>query len=95
MTRSISNKEVIRTLCVSLGVEFPSEQEQLKKADVRKHILFIDDNPQFAAIPVVFLSSIAKKEHIKEILQLQPAGYILKPADKERILNMITQTLGK
>ena len=94
MTRPISNKEVIRTLCVSLGVEFPSEQEQLKKADVRKHILFID-NPQFAAIPVVFLSSIAKKEHIKEILQLQPAGYILKPADKERILNMITQTLGK
>ena len=90
MTRPISNKEVIRTLCVSLGVEFPSEQEQLKKADVRKHILFIDDNPQFAAIPVVFLSSIAK-----EILQLQPAGYILKPADKERILNMITQTLGK
>ena len=49
-------------------------------------------NPQFAAIPVVFLSS---KEHIKEILQLQPAGYILKPADKEQILNMITQTLGK
>ena len=95
MTRPISNKEVIRTLCVSLGVEFPSEQEQLKKADVRKHILFIDDNPQFAAIPVVFLCSIAKKEHIKEILQLQPAGYILKPADKERILNMITQTLGK
>ena len=52
-------------------------------------------NPQFAEIPVVFLSSIAKKEHIKEILQLQPAGYILKPADKEQILNMITQTLGK
>ena len=52
-------------------------------------------NPQFAAIPVAFLSSIAKKEHIKEILQLQPAGYILKPADKEQILNMITQTLGK
>lgn len=52
-------------------------------------------NPQFAAIPVVFLSSIAKKEHIKEILQLQPAGYILKPADKEQILNMITQALGK
>ena len=154
LTRPISNKEVIRTLYVSLGVEFPSEQEQLEKADVRKHILFIDDNPlllrsmkalvegryrvsiavsgsqaldlmqrdcpdmifmayempvvngkiiykgiranpQFAAIPVVFLSSIAKKEHIKEILQLQPAGYILKPADKERILNMITQTLGK
>lgn len=45
LTRPISNKEVIRTLCVSLGVEFPSEQEQLQKADVRKHILFIDDNP--------------------------------------------------
>ena len=45
LTRPISNKEVIRTLCVSLGVEFPSEQEQLEKVDVRKHILFIDDNP--------------------------------------------------
>ena len=95
MTRPISNKEVIRTLCVSLGVEFPSEQEEMKIAYIRKQILFIDYNPQFGSITVVFLSSIAKKEHIKEILQLQPAGYILKPADKERILNMITQTLGK
>lgn len=31
LTRPISNKEVIRTLYVSLGVEFPSEQERWRK----------------------------------------------------------------
>jgi len=40
-------------------------------------------------IPVVFLTSVANKENISAVLKLKPAGYLLKPADKEKIIATI------
>lgn len=40
-------------------------------------------------IPVVFLTSVSDKEHIYSILETRPAGYILKPPDRDRLFQTI------
>ena len=45
-------------------------------------------------IPVVFLTGVSDKEHIAAVLDLKPAGYLLKPADAERIYSIIEKVLG-
>ena len=42
-------------------------------------------------IPVVFLTGVSDKEVVNSIIQLKPAGYILKPPSRERLL----ETIGK
>lgn len=44
-------------------------------------------------IPVVFLTSISDKKTIYSVLQSNPAGYILKPPDKNKLLETIEQVL--
>lgn len=46
-------------------------------------------------LPVIFLTSMSKKEQIVEILQLGPTDYILKPPSKEDLLNRIETALNK
>ena len=45
-------------------------------------------------IPVVFLTGVSDKEHIEAVLELKPAGYLLKPANAERIYSIIEKVLG-
>lgn len=45
-------------------------------------------------IPVVFLTSIADRKQIYAVLKSYPAGYILKPPDKERLLSTIEDVLS-
>ena len=40
-------------------------------------------------IPVIFLTGVAVKEHISAVLKLKPAGYLLKPADREKLIATI------
>jgi len=54
----------------------------------------IRSTPRFAKLPVVFLSGVADKEYIKKILQLKPDDYVLKPAQKERIFDVLKKHLG-
>lgn len=42
-------------------------------------------------IPVVFLTSIAERKQIYAVLKSYPAGYILKPPDKEKLLSTIAE----
>lgn len=44
-------------------------------------------------IPVVFLTSIADRKAIYDVLKSKPDGYILKPPDKERIFETIEEIL--
>ena len=44
---------------------------------------------EMCKIPVIFLTGVAAKEHISAVLKLKPAGYLLKPADKEKLLATI------
>lgn len=45
-------------------------------------------------IPVVFLTGVNDKEHIEAVIKLKPAGYLLKPASKDKIYETIEQILG-
>lgn len=45
-------------------------------------------------IPVIFLTSVAQKEQVYGVLKSMPAGYILKPADRNRVLDEIYKVLG-
>lgn len=44
-------------------------------------------------IPVIFLTSVSTKEAILPILKLNPAGYILKPPDRDRLMKTIQSAL--
>ena len=54
----------------------------------------IRENPNYQDIPVVFLTGVAEKERITSVLHLNPAGYILKPPDKEKLLGIIKENIG-
>lgn len=45
-------------------------------------------------IPVVFLTGVAEPEKIREALSLKPQGYILKPVDREKLLDAIHKNIG-
>ncbi len=46
-------------------------------------------------IPVVFLTGVADNERVEEIINLRPAGYLLKPPNKERLEEMIANVLER
>ena len=46
-------------------------------------------------IPVVFLTGTDSKQRVYDLLSLKPAGYILKPADPDALLEKIKEILGK
>lgn len=46
-------------------------------------------------IPVVFLTAVADKDYIAAVLQLSPAGYLLKPPDKEVLKDTIAKVLNE
>ena len=44
-------------------------------------------------IPIVFLTGVADKEIIAEVLRLKPQGYLLKPIDTERLFTTLEQVM--
>ena len=46
-------------------------------------------------IPIVFVTAVNKKDHIMEVLNQKPAGYILKPVERDRILQTIRDIIGE
>ena len=61
--------------------------------DGRETFMKIKGNPETRNIPVLFLTGISDKAHIYAALELQPAGYILKPAAEEKLFSQIEQAL--
>lgn len=47
------------------------------------------------SIPVMFLTGVADKEHIAAVLGLNPAGYFLKPPEKEKLIKAIEDIFEK
>lgn len=46
-------------------------------------------------IPVVFLTAVAERDPILEVLKNLPQGYILKPPSKEKLFSVIKEVLGE
>lgn len=81
--RFLSTKEVSLIL---LDYEMPEMNGPAVLAELRK-------DPYLASIPVVFLTGINDVEKIKSALALKPQGYLLKPVDRDQLLNKIKELL--
>lgn len=57
--------------------------------DGRKTLEELRNDEEIGDIPVVFLTGVADKEHIAAVLGMNPQGYLLKPVDKDKLLNTI------
>ena len=63
--------------------------------DGRQVLEMIRADDEIKDIPVVFLTGVNDREHIEPILAMRPAGYILKPLDKKKLLDTIAAALAK
>lgn len=55
----------------------------------------IRENERFKKLPVAFLTGISDREHIMGVIELNPIGYVLKPATKDNIMNIINKVFNK
>lgn len=58
---------------------------EMPEYDGRQTLQMIRESEEGKDIPVVYLTSVRDKEHIDAVLDLEPAGYLLKPANAEKI----------
>lgn len=63
--------------------------------DGKKTYEILKEQEESSNIPVIFLTSVSDKEHISAILETNPADYILKPPDQDRLFQSIKRVLGK
>ncbi|MGN0347156.1 MAG: response regulator [Lachnospiraceae bacterium] len=61
--------------------------------DGKKTLEAMREDPELADIPVIFLTGISEKDHIISVLQLNPAGYLLKPTKQEKLVESIESVL--
>ncbi len=61
--------------------------------DGKETLRLIRAEEDYAGIPVVFLTSLADKEHVTAVLSLKPNGYLLKPPDAQQLINVIEKLL--
>lgn len=76
-----------KTDMIILDYEMPGENG----ADVLKKIR---DNEATSNLPVVFLTGITDREKIQKVLSFKPQGYLLKPIEREKLLQIIEKTIG-
>lgn len=62
--------------------------------DGKKTLEMIRSQKELADIPVVFLTGLGERKYIESVLELKPAGYILKPPLKDNIVKIIEKILG-
>lgn len=68
---------------------------EMPVCDGKMTLEMIRQDESIGDIPVIFLTGVADKEHIEAVLRLRPAGYLLKPAEKERLLKTIREVIGE
>lgn len=49
--------------------------------------------PNMHSVPIVFLTGVSDAERVREVVSLRPQGYLLKPIDKQQLLNTVTKLL--
>ena len=71
-----------KTDIILLDYEMPEENGPMVLMKLRQ-------NPELSRIPVIFLTGVADRDKIREVLSLKPQGYLLKPIDKEKLLGTL------
>ncbi len=67
---------------------------EMPVCDGRMTLEMIRADEELTSIPVVFLTAINDRENIEAVLKLKPAGYMLKPPVKEKLLAEIAKILN-
>lgn len=55
---------------------------------------FIKQHPGMEDVPIIFLTGMSDPGHVKELIGLKPAGYLLKPVSPFKILEAAQKYLG-
>lgn len=50
--------------------------------------------PKLVDVPVIFLTAVADASVVKDILQMRPQGYMLKPIDSDKLLMTVMEQIG-
>lgn len=61
--------------------------------DGRETMIKLRQSEQTKDIPIVFVTAVNDKEHIRSVLTLKPTAYLLKPIDKDRVFKTIKDIL--
>lgn len=76
-----------RTDIIILDYEMPGENG----ADVLKKIR---ENEATSNLPVVFLTGITDRDKIQKVLRFKPQGYLLKPIERDKLIQTIANIIG-
>lgn len=71
---------------ILLDYEMPGWDGRQTFEEIRK-------DEELKDIPVVFLTAVSDKKHIQDVLELRPAGYLLKPINQQRIFRTLEEAL--
>lgn len=67
---------------------------EMPVCDGRQTLEMIRSDEETADIPVIFLTGVSDREHIEAVLNLKPAGYLLKPPTSIKLRSAIEQALS-
>lgn len=67
---------------------------EMPVCDGKKTLEMIRADKDMKDIPVIFLTAVDDRENIEAVLSLNPAGYLLKPPIKKRLISEIDKVLG-
>lgn len=68
---------------------------EMPEWDGRQTLEKIREDEKLKEIPVIFLTGVTDKTRISSILKLNPAGYLLKPTEKDKLLSAIERVFEK
>lgn len=83
------------------GLKFIPEKEpdlilldyQMPEMSGKEVFEAMQEDEDMKNIPVIFLTGVSDRKTINSVLKLQPAGYILKPADEDKLHDTIKEVL--
>ena len=67
---------------------------EMPDCDGKQTLEMMRANETMKDVPVMILTGVAEKQHIAAVLQLNPVGYLLKPPEKEKLLEAIETVLN-
>ena len=68
---------------------------EMPKCDGRRTLEMIRDEDEYSSIPVIFLTGVSDTWHVKAVLELKPAGYLLKPIEPHILLDKVEEIFKK
>lgn len=68
---------------------------QMPGLDGKELFEILQQTEELKDIPIVFLTGVADRHYIYDVLKLTPDDYILKPPDKSRLFKTIENVLGE